>query len=99
MLVELVDEVALNWFERLVHSVQYQVIPIWRETHVFTEATGVELDQCKRDFPVYERVFSTKLDASLLFRGKVRLSYPRLLVSNASLPVHNMRAMSFRSIG
>ena len=52
MLVELVNKVALNWFERLVHSVQYQVIPIWRETHVFTEATGVELDQCKRDFSV-----------------------------------------------
>ena len=44
MLVELVDEVALNWFEGLVHAVEHEVVPVRRQTHELTKAARVVLD-------------------------------------------------------
>ena len=49
MLVELVDEVTLNRFEGLVHAIEHQIVPVWRQTHEFAKAIWVVLYQGKGD--------------------------------------------------
>ena len=54
MLVVLVDEVALDGLERLVHAVEHQVVPIWGQAHEFMETSRVKLDQCEGDNAIQE---------------------------------------------
>ena len=59
MLVELIDEVALDHLEGLVHAIEYQIVPVWREAHKFAEAARVKLDQHKRNCAIKQAVFAT----------------------------------------
>ena len=59
MLVELIYEVALNHLEGLVHTIEYQIVPIWREAHKLTEAARIKLDQHERNRAIKQAVFAT----------------------------------------
>ena len=62
MLVVLVDEVALDWLERLVHAVEHQVVPVGGQAHEFMETAWVKLDQCKGDNAIQEIFITTKFN-------------------------------------
>ena len=63
MLIELIDEVALNHFECLVHTIEDQIVPVWREAHKLTEAARIKLDQHKRNRAIKQAIFaSAKFD-------------------------------------
>ena len=62
MLVELVDKIALDGLERLVHAVEHQVIPVGGQAHEFMETSRVKLDQCEGDNAIQEVFIATKFD-------------------------------------
>ena len=52
MLVELINEVALDCFEGLIHAKKHNDVPVWRQAQKLTEAIRVELDECEGDSTV-----------------------------------------------
>ena len=64
MLVELVDEVTLNRFEGLVHAIEHQIVPVWRQTHEFTKAIWVVLYEGKGNKSIQKTVLAAKFDVS-----------------------------------
>ena len=62
MLVVLVDEVALDGLERLVHTVEHQVVPVGGQAHEFMETSRIKLDQCEGDKAVQEIFITAKFD-------------------------------------
>lgn len=65
MLVKLVDEVALDWFESLVHAIQHEIVPIRRQAHELAERSWVILNQSEGDGTIQRVVFTAELDRSL----------------------------------
>ena len=64
MLVELVDEVALDGLERLVHSIEYQVVPIRGQAHEFAEAAWVVSYESEGDQSIEQCRASSELHSS-----------------------------------
>ena len=73
--IELVNEVALDSFEGLIHAVKNEVVPVRRETHELTKAARIILDQGEGDFAVKQAAFATKFYVSLSPQvSKIKLS-------------------------
>ena len=71
MLIKFVYEVTLDGFECLVHAVEYQVIPVWRQAHELAEAAWVKLDQSESDKTVQQVITTAKFHVTRREKGWV----------------------------